>query len=328
MIYKNTNNIWSTQDVNLVGSYIAATSSRIIILQSSADIDFGNNSYQSDRGVYSDNNGATWTSFTTDNRVVALTSSNNRFVACPDRFMSQAFGRSSDGGSLLWSSSSGTSWSKITSTNRSSTFKSYLGELYYNVAYGNNTFIAVGQAILLQDSVYNPIAAISSDGLSWSVVNMPNNEAYAAICYGNGKWVALCNGSRSYSPAPGQGSIMIGRHYDYTFSGALYYGHKYSDSNIMRGSRRVAISNDNGATWTSYDDAMPVIDQWNTISYNGSHFIAFGTTIDVYATSTDGITWTLRNLPASNILGLFDGVAYDGSSYYVGGIGRLKIKGP
>ena len=326
-VFKRSGGSWTTQQLSSVYtalSYIAATSSRILVMPRK-------DSAHSPRSYYSDNGGSTWAASASAPEIVSLAASPDRFVALPTP-VNNALGNAPK----LLSSASGTSWSQLTETSLGNNFVNnalVLTEDYYAVAYGGGRFIAVGEADTspqTYDNSYSyrsPYAAYSADGLAWTAVSLPGTQAYTAVGYGDGKWVAVCNGFRSYRYYNGtnfQGHCFGGKHLSSVMSGTSFsfYGHL---SNSIPGSRRVAISTDNGATWTAYENAMPFTDQGNSITYANGHFVAVGTNVDACATSTNGITWTARTISATRTLGLYDGIAWDGESFYAGGDGREKI---
>lgn len=69
---------------------------------------------------------------------------------------------------------------------------------------------------------------------------------------------------------------------------------------IEYGTQRTATSIDGGTTWTEHATAMPSSSNWVAITHNGNVFCAVSITSGtIAATSTDGVTWTLRTLPAT-----------------------------
>jgi hypothetical protein len=57
---------------------------------------------------------------------------------------------------------------------------------------------------------------------------------------------------------------------------------------------------------------MPVATSWTSVTYGGGTFVAVAASGNIAATSTDGISWTQRTLPAT---ASWQAVAYGGSTF-------------
>jgi hypothetical protein len=88
-------------------------------------------------------------------------------------------------------SQDGTAWNQVSTLSNILAYPSWS-----NIAYGNNTFIAISKIVgyggfMNTSAIYSDIAAISSDGISWTQVTLPAAKPWTCITYGNNKFIAL-----------------------------------------------------------------------------------------------------------------------------------------
>ena len=174
---------------------------------------------------------------------------------------------------------------------------------YTAVAYGNGYFIAIAST--------SGTAAISSDGVVWSAINMPLSvPTWNSIAYGNGYWVIVSGGTSQYayySSANGAGwrRSTLPSANDWI---QVAYGNGIFVALAPSGlSGAVAASTDNGATWTSGVMPFGAPASWTNIVYGAGKFVAIASGSTQAAYSTNGTSWT-----ACNILGgtLWTDIAY------------------
>jgi photosystem II stability/assembly factor-like uncharacterized protein len=168
-------------------------------------------------------------------------------------------------------------------------------DLLYGVAYGNNTFVAVGS---------NGIILTSPDGIVWTPINLLGYQNYFfAVTYGNGKFVAVGSG----------GTVL-------TSTDGVYWTTTYMDSGttdnlygvtcgngkfVAVGSGGTILTSSTGLIWMLRSSGTTQL-LYDTI-YGNSIFVDVGT----YGTtfySTNGLSWT----PGNSTISSFDirGVAY------------------
>jgi len=128
---------------------------------------------------------------------------------------------------------------------------------------------------------------------------LPSSANWISVTYGNGKFVAVANGSTAtaYSTdgitwlTPG-----IGLPSSTTWESVTYGNGKFVA--IVNASTAAAYSTD-GITWNAAN-ALPSAASWQSVTYGNGKFVAvaYGATVAAY--STDGITWFASNaLPSA-----------------------------
>jgi len=150
---------------------------------------------------------------------------------------------------------------------------------------------------------------MASGGAAYAYANSSLFMSPLSVAYGNGKFIAV--------------GASTGMDIPYS-SGSVAYGKvQYTSAN---GTRNIMKSTDNGATWSTVSNALPVSSVWSSVTYAAGQWVAFQASGNSYATSPDGETWTARSLPASKSgLGIYGNATYDDDSVYVGGAQRIKI---
>jgi hypothetical protein len=132
----------------------------------------------------------------------------------------------------------------------------------FDVAYGGNKYLAIGEAI---DFVAGqPVLISSPDGIAWTPQPSAALESYniwTGIAHSGTKWVAL--------------------------------GHRFGPVSIETAS---ATSPD-GVSWTVTPQNFIVA--WQSLIYANNRFIALANVGKIYS-STDGTTWTPDTVPSSN----------------------------
>jgi hypothetical protein len=228
---------------------------------------------------------------------------------------------------LSTSTDNGATWSNVSVT----TEYSQQGAVMRGITYANDRFVAVGvkseysSTLTASQSNFNlfPTALTSTDGFAWTTVKMategasqPNITSYLffsplSVAYGDGKFIAVGASTGLDVPANSNNISSAYSKSSYTFA---------------NGTRTIMVSTDNGATWSTVSNALPVSSVWSSVAYAAGQWVAFQASGNSYATSPDGVTWTARALPISKSgLGLYGNAAYDEDSVYVGGAQRVKI---
>ena len=149
---------------------------------------------------------------------------------------------------------------------------------------------------------------------NWTQGNMPSNQSWTSVCYGNGKYVAVVSGVApsnimAYSTdgiSWTQGNMPISRSWHSVCYGngkfVAISGYNYS-SNIM------AYSTD-GISWTQ--GTMPNNVNWHSVCYGNDKYVATVRSSNIMAYSTDGISWTEGTMPSKQE---WDSVCYGNGKF-------------
>lgn len=154
--------------------------------------------------------------------------------------------------------------------------------------------IAANDDICVVSAYSSDVFMYSTDkGKTWKDTQVPVSGSYDAICYGNGKFVALYGSVGLYSTDGinwTQVSIPIRKNWSSVCYGAgKYVAVSNSSSNFL-------YSTD-GITWTN--STLPSdMSRGNCIVYGGGKFVIIGEGLGKAAYSTDGINWTVTDLPS------------------------------
>jgi hypothetical protein len=339
-LYKRSSGSWSTTS-GPAGRYMAKTSNALVMTDY-----LGRTVYRSTDG------GSTWASSTrstaayvsagygyhTLSGFAGIASSGSvvagiNYITCgntQETYGSTAFDYANT--PLSTSTDNGQTWSNVSVS--STTDGDGEGAIMRGLVYANGRFVAVGVksdrvAVPTGFSSYYDLfatALTSTDGLSWNAYRMASGGASSAysnaslffsplsVAYGGGKFIAV-GASTALDSVPAGGNVQN--------FGAAYGKAEYTRAN---GTRNILTSTDNGATWSTVSNALPVSSVWSSIIYAAGQWVAFQASGNSYATSPDGVTWTARALPTSKSgLGLYGNATYDDESVYVGGEQRVKI---
>ncbi len=186
------------------------------------------------------------------------------------------------------------SWNSISAVNND--------DAWLDIAYGNGTFVAVGDATGVGDAVMT-----SPDGETWTAQSAAgNNDAWAGVTYGNGQFVAVGNG-------PGTDRVMTSSDgitwivqtiasvplQSVTYGDGLFVAvscgltGEVCDTTVST-ENRIYTSSD-GVTWTDRS-AAGNDDSWTGVTYGDGLFVAVAATGTTrIMTSPDGINWTAQS---------------------------------
>ena len=140
------------------------------------------------------------------------------------------------------------------------------------------------------------VAYSDNGGNTWSESEMPVTAEWRSIAFGNGRYVAVAEGSSNTVGAYSDDGINWTQT---TMPSGNWYGICYGAGkfvSISYNSNSLAYSID-GINWTSI--TLTNSDNWNSMTYGNGAFVIVGK--NYYAYSTDGITWVEDNLPLSNV---------------------------
>lgn len=201
---------------------------------------------------------------------------------------------------------------------------------WYDVAYGNNTFVAVARSsntsAISSDGInwtsgtlpdfqsvdhwksiyflnntfialqyYADSLATSNDGINWTTRTLPDTLSLSSIAYGNGVFFAIgyTGGTENYSTMSTDGINWSSTNLpdDMIIYDIAYGNNKF----IVTGFDSFFISEDDGDTWTEI--SIPYSSTWKITFGQGIFLASTGSRILI---SDDGITWTLYNTIQGN----------------------------
>jgi hypothetical protein len=189
------------------------------------------------------------------------------------------------GGNSLYTSSNGATWTARTS----------VGALSNAAAFGAGVYVVVG----VGGSVYS-----SSDVATWTL-RTAGSTTFNDVIFANSLFVAVGNNGTVYTSPDGITWTAQ------SAGGSSFFRVIYANSLFVAVGSITIYTSPDGVTWTSR--ASPVSSQFNDVTWNGSVFVAVGSSGGI-TSSPDGITWTARAAPASNFL---TSISWSGSQFVV-----------
>jgi Fibronectin type III domain len=191
------------------------------------------------------------------------------------------------------------------------TYRSTPPGLWSSVAYGDGTFVVVGNA-----QASDPIVMTSSDGVTWTAQSTPDNTTQLnSVAFGDGTFVAAAYqvGTLGYQVMTSNNGVDWVGH-------TVPFGCYWSNEAVAYGNGTWLIvgiasvgspcttatfitSTDGGSTWQGSDPGNG--SDWLLALYTGSNFIVLADTYGITATlqemtSPDAIHWTAQSVPALN----------------------------
>lgn len=164
-------------------------------------------------------------------------------------------------------------------------------ESLLDVAYGNATYIAIANYVYW---------LVSSDGINWTASQDSDYmNDFNSIVYGNNIFVSRRRKGLYYSTdglSWTQGLSILGG----VGTKLLAYGNGIFVA--VSTNNKSYISSD-GINWTEYSITSPPYGAnalWSVLGYGGGKFVMFASGSQYMAISTDGINWTVKELPASS----------------------------
>ncbi len=179
-----------------------------------------------------------------------------------------------------------------------------------SVCYGNGKFVAISGADMSSN-----IFAYSSDGITWTQGTMPSSQSWISICYGNGKSVAIVRSNVFASIAFTEISTPASAYFviddaklgqeNYSISKNTISSSKNWQSVCYGNDKFVAIAYNSNVFAYSTDGitwtqgTMPITYYWYSVCYGNGKYVAIANNYNVFAYSTDGITWTRGTMPSN-----------------------------
>lgn len=174
-------------------------------------------------------------------------------------------------------SSNGTSWTR----------NAALGGTWWDIAFGNGIFVAVGTA-----SGGPPLRTImtSTDGVNWTLRDTPSAIAgLDTVTYGGGKFVAIGNFGRMTESTDGINWTYSG-YLPYAGWKSVSYGNGLYVAVGSGGARYGVVTSPDGVNWTIREGQDG---SWSSVVYGGGKFVAVnrgaGSTTQVMKSACDDI---------------------------------------
>jgi hypothetical protein len=209
------------------------------------------------------------------------------------------------------------------------------------VAYGNNMFVAVGEASTVLTSsdgmtwshraVETKLSAVtygtdrfiaiggsgmatSTDGITWTTHTLPVGQAFAGIAYGAGTFVALnVFGEVATSP---DGSVWTPRN---TGSSGILGGIVYARNQFVTvGTPGAVLTSPDGVKWAAQKSGTS--EELFSVAYGNNHYVAVGK-YGIIIVSPDGTNWTTGGLDVGDSL---NGVTYGNNEFVAVGVDEFS----
>ena len=170
---------------------------------------------------------------------------------------------------------------------------------WQSVTYGLGLFVSVSA----NNGAGTDRVMTSPDGLAWTAQVTPSASAWDDITFGNGLFVAVSSNGTSSGQMIMTSADAINWTLRNTPIDTAWVG--ITNGNglflaVARDSQSVMISSD-GISWTAHVSAAN--NTWRNAAYGNSTFVVIGEAggSNQAMTSPDGVSWTLRGTPLSNI---------------------------
>ncbi len=165
------------------------------------------------------------------------------------------------------------------------------------VAYGNGEFVGI-----VYGSNGANASVVSSDGISWQPYYGLEFANWQMIRYSNGKFIAAANGGLAAISTDGKtwSNVSIP---STTGTLSFIYAASGNNTVVLTAisqtsqESQLTVSTDGGNTWSL--QTMPSLRAWLGISYGNGVFVSVPFAGNVSAVSPDGVTWTQYNLPST-----------------------------
>jgi hypothetical protein len=189
-----------------------------------------------------------------------------------------------------------------------------------SIAFGNNTFVAVGFTSTSSSS-YNNIMRSTDNGVTWSTVASTRQYLYS-ICFGNSTFVAIGRNGALISTDNGLNwsfTSVTGEWYGVCFGNSTFVAVGYNSSGGT--STGIAMrSINNGTNWTTITTVTT--GNWGSVCFGNNTFVAVagggstgGTNNRIMRSTNNGSSWSA--LVNTNVFSLFRNSICFGNNVFV-----------
>ena len=185
----------------------------------------------------------------------------------------------------------GITWNKV--------LNSWENVAWLSMTYGNGLFVALGS---------NAVGCVSSNGINWTQISLPQANSWRSVVYGNGVFVAVSSDGTNRVMTSSNGinwtlrNAAANNYWQSIAYGSGIFVAGSGESAFNQSAERIMTSSD-GINWTMRSSLNPK--SWGSLAFGDGLFVAMANPfgfdgIGYIITSTDGINWTPRNIPESN----------------------------
>lgn len=192
------------------------------------------------------------------------------------------------------------------------------GSSLMGVTYGNGTFVAVGDSVVM----------VSTDGINWQSATPAGASGWRDVAYGPDGFVAVAASGVTRVMTSPDGITWTGRSIPSTntWMSVTYGGGQYVTVGSGGTAAEQVMTSPDGVTWTARTSAGALI--WDEIAYGAGVFVAgagsFSDTGQGTMYSTDGVTWIRGAHPVMKGVGAltygngkFVGMSMGGGGYVI-----------
>lgn len=189
----------------------------------------------------------------------------------------------------------------------------------WGVAYGNGTFVAVGDEFTDTISANSGTIFTSSDGTNWTNRNSGISDNLFGISWVNGIFVTV--GWNTISTSPDGVNWTERYRTPYLTCPFPLYSVTYGNGTFVAVGNLSIFTSIDGINWTHRDPG--VIVDLTGVTFGNGIFVAVGP--NIILTSSDGINWTIRrNTVGSSEVDIFCDVAFGNGKYVAVGWGGIN----
>ena len=139
----------------------------------------------------------------------------------------------------------------------------------------------------------NTVSAYSTDGLNWTRVLLPSSCQAMKVAFGNGMFVAPNPNGYVCAYSTDGSSWTMGDIIAGEFSRITFGNGKF----VSVGNKAIHYSDD-GVNWTFV--TPPITANWYALAYGEGYYVALGYNKSTYIYSADGITWQTATAPVTD----------------------------
>lgn len=164
-----------------------------------------------------------------------------------------------------------------------------------DITFGNGLFVSITEFGII-DSFR---VATTSDGITWTLREVPQLNAWVSITFGNNVYVAVSRNGTNRVITSDDGITWTARNAaENNEWRSITFGNGLFVAVSSNGTNRVMTSSD-GITWTARSSSQQ--NSWRSVTYGNGLYVAVSSDgNNRVMTSPDGIIWTARNITSKD----------------------------